>query len=168
MKSICAKNLIRSALVLYLGLALGHTRPLGAQVPWPVASQFSAGAQNTAQNGVRSQAGTLQNTLRSAPTYLTGAYELVWQQFQMFCDSYNGLRSTLSPQQLQAGANDLAELDAGLGILQESFANYQQDIAAGQSANRALLNMCQVLGRATTIWLQQFNKVCIRLRVGWV
>ena len=68
---------------------------------------------------------------------------------------------------MSAGANELAELDAGLGILEEAFTNYQQDVADGQSSTSAFNNMCQVLRQASGVWLQEFNSDCSRLQVGW-
>jgi hypothetical protein len=68
---------------------------------------------------------------------------------------------------LAQGANDLAELDAGLGIIQEAFNNYQEAVAAGQNANSALRDMCQVLREASQVWLQELNNRCSKLRVGW-
>jgi len=85
----------------------------------------------------------------------------------MLHNTYQDFKNTLTPQQLAYGANELAELDAGLDILAESFSNYQEDMAAGQSSARAFRNMCQVLGRATGFWLQELNTVSARLRVGW-
>jgi hypothetical protein len=168
MKYMNARCLVLIVLGLLTGLIVVSPGQLEAQPFTPFGGQVSTDAQRNALNGVRSQANWLQNAIRTAPNYRTDAVGLVWQQFQMFRDTYTALRSTLTPRQLQAGANDLAELEAGLDILQEAFGNHQQDVAAGQPANRALLNMCRVLGRATSVWLQEFNRVCSRLRVGWL
>lgn len=58
------------------------------------------------------------------------------------------------------------ELEAGLGILQEAYANYQQDLGLGRRPSVALRDMCQVLRRGADVWLEEFNQVCARLRVG--
>lgn len=168
MKHTGVGSQVLCVLGLLAALALACPGRMEAQPFAPFGSQYSTDAQRGAMQGVRAQANWLQNAIRTAPNYRTGAYDLVWQQFQLLREAYGNFRSTLTPQQLQSGANDLAEIEAGLDILQEAFGNCQQDVAAGQAANRAILNMCRVLGRATGIWLQEFNKVCSRLRVGWL
>ena len=60
-------------------------------------------------------------------------YGLLVQQFQAVRDQYAGFKSTLNPQQLSSGANQMAELDAGLDIIQEAFTDYQTAVANGQS-----------------------------------
>jgi hypothetical protein len=66
------------------------------------------------------------------------------------------------------GANDLAELNAGLDIIQEAFTNYEEDIAGGRPAGPALEKMCRVLRRSSALWLQELNKTSSRLRIGWL
>jgi hypothetical protein len=101
-------------------------------------------------------------TARQAPQPKEGLAE----HRQLFREAYGALKSTLTPHQLQNGANDLAELDAGLDILQEAFDNFREDVTAGQPVPRALRNLCSVLGRGTNLWLQEFSQVCTRLRVA--
>jgi len=132
-----------------------------------VYGQTNPEAQRNALNSVRSQVSWLQNASRTASSYNTGGYGLVWQQFQSLCAAYAGFKSTLSPQQRAAGANELAELDAGLGIIQECFTNAQQDMAEGRSERAAVASMCRVLDRAIGLWLQEMDKNAGRLRVGW-
>jgi len=79
----------------------------------------------------------------------------------------SAFKSTLTQEQLAHGANGLAELDAGLDILAEAFDNYQQGLAAGQPVGSALRDMCAVLRQGSDLWLQELNKNCSRLRVGW-
>src|SRR5258707_916163 len=81
-------------------------------------------------------------------------------------NAYNALKHTLNPQQSANGGNAIAELDAGLDILQEAFGNFQNDLAAGRSANVALRDMCQVLRQGMQLWSQQLNKTCSQLQVG--
>jgi hypothetical protein len=69
--------------------------------------------------------------------------------------------------QLDFGGNDLAELDAGLGIIQEAFSVYENDVANGRSISNALRSMCQILSQASGLWLQEFNRVSSRMRVGF-
>ncbi|HVM49482.1 MAG TPA: hypothetical protein VMU04_15745 [Candidatus Acidoferrum sp.] len=127
-------------------------------------------SQQNAQLNVQSQVSWFQNSTRTASNYGGGGgdgYGLVFQQFQTLQGTYNAFKASLSPQQIAAGANELAELDAGLGILSEAFGNFQQEVAEGQSSTSAFNEMCQVLYQASGVWLQEFNSVCSRLRVGW-
>jgi len=127
-------------------------------------------AQKNGQSTVQSEVAWFQSSARSAPSYGDGGdagYGLVWRQFEMLQASYNAFKSTLTPQQGAAGANDLAQLDAGLGILEEAFTNYQQAVINGQSSITALHDMCQALYQGSGVWLQDFNSVCWRLQVGW-
>jgi hypothetical protein len=147
--------------------------PIPAQPVWPYGAPpamtvpQTPQAQRTELNNLRSQVSWLQNATRTASSYATGGIDAVWQQFQRMRASYGVFRMTLTPAQLAAGANEIAELDAGLDILQEAFGNYQQDVAQGRPAHPALRDMCQVLGQAAGVWLQQLNRDCARLRVGW-
>jgi hypothetical protein len=68
---------------------------------------------------------------------------------------------------LQKGANALAELDAGLDIINEAFTNYQNDVAAGREGRTALRDMCEVLREAVQVWAQELEKTSSRLRVGF-
>jgi hypothetical protein len=155
------------------GLAILWAGLLDAQVPWGYGpppggpTPNTPMAQQNAQRTVRSQVNWFQNSTQSASNYGGGGYGMVWQQFQMLQGAYNAFKATLTQQQLSSGANQVAELDAGLGILEEAFTNYTQDVANGQSSASAFNNMCQVLYQASGVWLQEFNSVCSRLRVGW-
>jgi hypothetical protein len=145
--------------------------PAGSQ-PWPYAAPppFAAptnpSAQRSAADGVRSQVGWVQNACRTASSYGDSGYGTLWQQFQTLRGAYTGFKNTLSPLQLNNGANEIAELDAGLDILQESFNNYQEDVAGGQPTYSALNSLCQVLSQASGVWVQEFNRDCARIGVG--
>ena len=158
-------------LIFILLVAALWTIPGGGQ-PWPYAPPppfappTNPSAQRGAAGGVRAQVGWVQNACQTAPSYGDGGYGNVWQQFQNLRGAYVGFKNTLTPQQLSAGANEIAELDAGLDILQESFNNYQEDVAAGQSTNSALNSLCQVLSQASGVWLQEFNRDCGRIGVS--
>jgi hypothetical protein len=141
--------------------------PLLGLAQWPFVPPTTPDAQRNALGAVRSQVNWLQNATRTASNYGGQGYDNVWQQFQMLRAAYGTFRQTLNPRQLTEGANSLAELEAGLDIIQEAFANYQADVAAGQMASSALRNMCQVLREGSSLWLQELNKTCSRLRVGW-
>jgi hypothetical protein len=148
-------------------LAALHPCRLCAQVPWPFAPHTTPDAQRNALNGVRAQLNWLLNATRTAPNYRAGGAEKVWQEFQALRGAYNAFTSTLTPLQWQHGANELAELAAGLDILQESFGNYEADLAAGRFPAAALRNLCHVLERGARVWGQECSRVSARLRVGW-
>jgi len=144
-------------------LAIFWTSRAYAQFP-PVTSPDS---QRTALNRVRSQVNFLENATRTAPGYGQQGYGLLGEQFTLLREAYNGLKQTLYPQQLARGANALAELDAGLDIIQEAFANFQNDLAAGRQFNSAMRDLCDVLRQGSRVWLQQMNKTSSQLRLGW-
>jgi hypothetical protein len=151
--------------ILFAALAPSLARAQFVPPP-PMGVSQTPDAQRNAVNDVRAQVGWLQNVLRTAPNYGTGGAGLVWQQFQSLRSSYVNFTMTLTPDQAAAGANELAELSAGLDILQESFTNYQNDVDSGRAPNAALRDLCQVLNQASAVWLQEFNKGRARLRVG--
>ena len=172
MKSNLRDLLVHSWLAGLVALMVLSVGLLCAQVPWgypppPGPTPNTPMAQQNAQSTVQSQVGWFQNSTRSASSYGDGGYGMVWQQFQMLQGAYNAFKATLTRQQLSAGANEWAELDAGLGILEEAFTNYQQEVADGQSSATAFSEMCQVLYQAAGVWLQEFNSDCNRLHVGW-
>jgi len=163
------KIIKRTALVVALFAVIAMAVPcvLRAQPVWFNAPSTTPDAQRSALQNVRAQISFFQNTTRTAPGYVNEGYAMVWQGFQAIRGAYGSFKSTLTPNQLAYGANDLADLDAGLDIIQEAFGNFQEDVNSGQSSASSFRNLCQVLSRATAVWLQQFNKVCARLRVGW-
>ena len=77
------------------------------------------------------------------------------------------LRTGTLTEPVPAPDKEIAELGAGLDIIQEAFTNYRDDLAAGRSPAVALNDLCQVLGKAASVWLQELNKDAARLRVGW-
>jgi len=161
------KPLIKAcALVAVFWPALAGTQPSWPYPPPPSMAPTTPSAQRSAFNAVKSQVGWLQNSCGTASSYGDGGYGIIWQQFQNLRGAYVGFKNTLSPQQLGNGANEIAELDAGLDILQESFSNYQEDVAAGQSTYSALNNLSQVLSRGAGVWMQEFARDSSRLRVG--
>lgn len=135
--------------------------------PFLFPPQTSPDAQRNARNGVRNQINWFQNATRTASNFPTGGHGMVWQQFQQVRGAFSAFKSTLSPRQLALGSNDLAELEAGLDILAEAFANYEGDVAAGRSPSSALRSMCQVLDQASAVWLREFARDCGRLGVGF-
>jgi hypothetical protein len=135
-----------------------------AQFP-PFATPMTPVAQQNALAGVQSQINWLQNATRTAPN-TPGGYDLLWQRFQEVRGAFNAFVGTLTPAQAQYGANDLAELNAALDIIQGTFSNYQGDLANGRSSALALRSLCQVLSQTATLWLQELNQDCARMRVG--
>jgi hypothetical protein len=140
----------------------------------PVAGQFppfgvpaTPQAQRNALAVMRTQVKNLQNTTRVAPNYGAQGWGHVWQAFQGVRQAYAALVGTLNPQQQASGAAHLAELNAGLDIIQEAFGNYQADLAAGQPERMAIRSLCRVMDEGSAVWLQELNKTCSRLRVGW-
>jgi hypothetical protein len=59
-------------------------------------------------------------------------------KFQAVRDQYNGFKSTLTPQQLASSTNQLAELDAGLDIIQKAFTNLC-DVSMARETGRVKL-----------------------------
>jgi hypothetical protein len=153
-----------SGLCLISAFIVLLSRPVAAQWPFPPAT--TPDAQRNALNAVRAQVNWLHNATRTASSYGAQGYGNVWQAFQDMRQTYNAFKQTLTQQQAAYGANNFAELDAGLDIIQEAFTNYQDDVAAGQSVGMALAEMCRVLRQASSLWLQELNKTCSRLRVG--
>lgn len=141
--------------------------PVSVPAQWAFDPAATPDAQRNALNSLRSQVNWLQNSTRTASNFGEQGYGSVWRSFQELRRAYFALTQTLTPQQSAYGANDLAELNAGLEILQEAFANYQEDVAAGQPAGPALAKMCRVLRQGSTLWLQGMNKTSSRLKIGW-
>ena len=105
---------------------------------------------------------------RTASSYTGSGYGLLMQQFQAVRDQYAGFKSTLNPQQLNSGANQLAELDSGPGHHPGGFHGLPD--RGGQRPVQlytAFANMCQVLNEAMGVWAQEFKQDCRQLQVGW-
>lgn len=161
----------RARFILFGGICLlawfTTCSPLCLLAQWPFATPATPAAQRNALNAVRAQVDWLQNATRTAPNFGVQGSGNLWQQFDMLRGAFAAFKQTLTPQQVAQGANSLAELDAGLDIIQEAFANYQNDLAAGRPANAALHELCQVLREGSNLWWQELKKNCSRLRVGW-
>jgi hypothetical protein len=167
MKPITKKLALPAGLGLLVSLGALYANLVCAQAPWPFAPPTTPMAQRNAMNLVLNQINWFQNATRTASSRSNNGYGLLTQQFQAVRDQYAGFKSTLNPQQLSSGANQLAELDAGLDIIQEAFADYQSGVANGQSTYTALANMCRVLNEAIGVWAQEFKQDCRQLQVGW-
>lgn len=130
----------------------------------PVLASPVAPAQ--AAKNVRTRVEWLKNATVTAPSYSTGGAGLVARAFETLRLEYSGFARSLGPQQRANGANELAELAAGLDIIQEAFSNFEQDRAAGRSEGVALRELCDVIAKAADVWLREFNQDCVRLRVS--
>jgi len=153
---------------LIVGLSLlacfGALQPVSVPAQSAFNSATTARAQRNALNSVRTQVGWLQNSTRTASNYRDQGYGNMWRSFQDLRWEYVALTQTLTPQQSEYGANDLAELNTGLDILQEAFDNYRKNVAAGHSA--ALANLSRILRQGSTLWLQKLNNTSSRLKIG--
>lgn len=152
-------------LLLLVAITADWLQPAFGQ--WPFGVPATPQGQRNAFSAVKSQVGWVQNATQVAPNYGAQGYGNVWQAFEGLRGAYSAFKETLSPNQLAYGANQLAELDAGLDIIAEAFTNYQEDVSAGRPAAPALRNMCSVMRQACGLWLQEFNKTCSRLHVGF-
>jgi len=167
MKSFTKRLTLPAGLALLVGLLALPAGLTRAQfVPLPSA-QSTPMAQRNAMNLVLNQIRWFQNASLGAGSYAGGGYGMLQQQFQAVRDQYNNFKGTLNPNQANVGGNQIAELDAGLNIIQEAFADYQTAVANGQSPTSAYNNMRQVLNRAMRVWTDQFKRTCSQLRVGW-
>jgi len=152
---------------LLVSLAVWWASVVSTQAQLPFAPPTSPMAQRNALNLLLNQVNWFQNASRSGSSYPDGGYGLLVHQFQAVRDQYNGFKSTLTPQQLASSTNQLAELDAGLDIIQEAFTDYQTAVANGQSSNTASASLCQVLNEAIQVWAQELKQNCRLLQVGW-
>jgi hypothetical protein len=167
MKFISSKLALPRGLGLLVSLAVLWASVVYTQAQLPFAPPTNSMAQRNALNLLLNQVNWFKNATRTASSYAGGGYGLLVQQFQAVRDQYSGLKSTLTPQQLASGANQLAELDSGLDIIQEAFTDYQTAVANGQSSNTAFANMRQVLNQAIRVWTQELKQNGRQLRVGW-
>ena len=166
MKFISSKLALPRGLGLLVSLAVLWASVVYTQAQLPFAPPTSPMAQRNALNLLLNQVNWFQNAARSASSYPDGGYGLLVHQFQAVRDHYNGFKSTLTPQQLASSTNQLAELDAGLDIIQKAFTNYQTAVANGQSSNTASANLRQVLNRAIQVWNHKLKQDRRQWRVG--
>jgi hypothetical protein len=91
---------------------------------------------------------------------------MLFRQFQRVRLAYEACVRTLNQKQLAQGANEVAELSAGLDIIQEAFTNYHDDISAGRATSAAFNDLCQILQDASSVWVAQLNQNSSRLQIG--
>jgi hypothetical protein len=167
MNSSRSKLALPLGIGLFAGLALLCASVVYTQAQWPNTTPTTPMAQRNAMNLVVNQVNWFQNATRTASAYSGNGYGMLVQQFQAVGAQYSAFKQTLNPLQLNSGANQLAELDSGLGIIEEAFTDYQTAVANGQSSASAFANMAQVLNQAMAVWVQEFKQDCQQLRVGW-
>ena len=155
-----AFRLLATFIALCAGVVCAHAQ-------WPFAPPTSPMAQRNALNLVVNQVRWFQNAVQTAPAYRGGGYGLLAQQFQAVRAQYGALKNSLTPRQLSSGANQLAQLDSGLNIIQGAFTNYQTAVANGRPSAAALAHTTRVLQKAMRVWVQKLKRVCGQLRVGW-
>ena len=166
MKCISSKLTLPRGLGLLVSLAVLWASVVYSQAQLPFAPPTNSMAQHNALNLLLNQVNWLRNAARSPSSNPGGGHGLLVQQFQAVRDQYNGFKSTLAPQQLASSAKQLAELDAGLDIIQQAFTDYQTALANGQSSNTASANLRQVLKEAIRVWTQKLKQDRRQLRVG--
>jgi hypothetical protein len=162
-----SKLALPRGLGLLVSLAVLWASVVNTHAQLPFAPPTNPMAQRNALNLLVNQVNWFQNAARISSSYPGSGYGLLVQQFQSVRDQYNRFRSTLTPQQLASSANQLAELSAGLDIIQEAFTDYQTAVANGQSSKTASANLRQVLNNAIRIWSKELKQECRQLRVGW-
>jgi hypothetical protein len=107
----------------------------------------------------------LQNATRTAGNFSDNVGKM-WREMQSLRAAYNAFTMTLNPQQRANGANELAELSAGLDILESAFANYSNDVAGGRSENTAFAELTRAMRQGARLWQQELDRVSARLLVG--
>jgi hypothetical protein len=168
MKQTSIKSFINIALVfLTLLLTTGPDR-VCAQVPWllPPPPPPLPVSQRQVLNQLQQQLRWLDSSTRTATMFNTGADVTLWNQYDALRVAYGALKNTLTPWQVDNGANELAELDAGLDIIGQAFGNFQDDLNGGRNATIAFRTLSQVLRDSTRLWGQEFNRMAMRLRIG--
>ena len=156
-----------TGLTLFLALVTLSQGPIPARAQDDEMPQLPRDAQQGPLNQVRFEADALLKLTVTAQRYSDTAYDTVGQQFERLRFAFGALARTLTPAQLDAGANDLAELDAGLGTIGQAFAAYQDDLAQGRALRAAVQDLCAMLRDGTRFWLGEFNRDCARLKIGW-
>jgi uncharacterized NAD(P)/FAD-binding protein YdhS len=154
------------AVIICLGANLLTPGNLGAQTGWPFVTPTTPTAQRNALNFLRSQVNWFRNATQNAPRFASG-YDKLWGQFQSVRNSFNAFKRTLRPHNMAVAANELAELEAGLDIIQEAFFDYQQDVVSGRLANVALRSLSQVLDQAAGVWLEELDRVARQLGLSF-
>jgi hypothetical protein len=166
--SIGQPLLLKKVLFGALLVFLAAFSPTLVFAQWDFPPPTTSDAQRNALNSVRSQVNWLQNNTRTASNLVGDqGYGSLRREFEVVRLAYVELGRTLTPQQLERGADSLAELNDGLDIIQGAFANYEEDVAGGKSSSLALSNLCGVLREGSGLWLRELDRAAAQLRIGW-
>src|SRR5438045_1906726 len=87
-----------------------------AQMQWG-GPPITPDSQRAAMNAVHAQVNWLHNPTRTAPNNGQNGAAMLDQQFGGLRGAFEEFKRVLTPAQQSAGANDLAELSAGLDII---------------------------------------------------
>ena len=166
MELISSRLALPRGLGFLVSIAVLWASAVYTQAQLPLAPPTNPMAQRNALNLLLNQVNWFQNAARISSSYPAGGYGLLVQQFQAVRDKYNGFKNTLTPQQLASRTNQLAELDAGLDIIQKAFTDYQTAVANGQAGNTASVKLRQVLNRGIRAWAKKLKQESRDLRVG--
>ena len=166
MNTIFERHLVVIASLISIALLVICPSTLRAQI---VASgaQFDPDAQRNDMQNIQIQTRSLINACNTASDDASDPYQFVLYNFNSLRAQYNLFKNSLSSTQLSNGANEWAELDSGLTVLAEAFTDYQEQTPPGTLNIDAFRNMCEVLGQAAGVWLQEFTADCARAQVGW-
>lgn len=169
MAATCDMNISTKKLVALVGSICVLANLLApcdirGQPPW-FSPPITPTSQRNALSFLRSQVDWFRNATQNAPRFGTGRYGMVWNRFMMVRDAYRAFQRTLTPVQLHGAANELAELEAGLDIIQEGFVEYQMDIGSGRLADAAFRSMSQALDQAAVVWRQELDRVAGQLGI---
>lgn len=167
MKTILKKLRQPCRLTIVTGLVVFFAGLSGVQAQWPSPPATNPMAQRNAINLVLNQVKWVQSACRTSSSFVGGGYGNLQQQFRAVCEQWANFKATLTPEQLNAGSNELAELDEGLAIISEAFTDHHTAVANGQSEITAFNNVRNVMNQAMGMWGRQFNQTCRQLRVGW-
>ena len=148
-------------------LAVLWASVLHIQAQTPFEPPTTPMAQRNAMNLVVNQANLFQNATGSASSYAGLGYGLLVRQIQALRNQYGAFVSTLTLEQLASGASQLAELEAGLEMIEGAFSDSLTAVANGQSSNTASAHLRRVLNEAIRVWTQEFKQQTRQLQVGW-
>jgi len=167
MKRLCSLCcLLVSLLVVAVSWGARAQPSFAVPPPSPVPPPTTPKAQRNAMMAVRAQADWLRSATRTSTSLATGADSVMWRRVQSLRRTYGAFKASLTPLQLQTGANELAELDAGLDILEQLFQEYHLDLAAGRRQSQAFNDLRRVVDAGAALWLQDFNQMANHVRAG--
>lgn len=150
--------------VIALATAAGvFSQPVRAQATW-LTPFNQRDTQRNAAKQVRNTISWLRNSTRSASN-LSGGVDVLGGRYNDVCRAYDDFKRTLTPDQLNYAGNQLAELDAGLGIIGDTFNLFQDDLANGRSGMVAFRDLARALRDGPAVWVRQFDRMCNSLRI---